>query len=533
LKNEGDKYKKDLLLSNILINEMKLEIEQYKKANEEMKYKKEKINQTLESGILELEQARNKVINLEEEKEVLSQELEGLKLEYENVINDYNLLLKEYEKVKGEYNSCYDDSNKLIEEKSREVENLIKKNSDLSENNVNLKKEIDGLLNSQKEDKKSIDETKKNINDVVKEKENLLIENEKLIERINDLDKEKDFIKEEYEKIHNSYESDLKKRDDEIDELIKNVESFNEKFSEIKKQLLNKEEEIKKLNESLIQKEYMIKDLNERVEEFEKIDKKFELFQNETNQMLNELNYYKTLSEDYSKTIKTLNDNFKLKDDWSTGMKISNIVNYSQELELKFNFLTKKNEENVKLIDNYEKEASKNQVYCKNLEEELESLKGKDKENQKLQNLFNETKNIINSMLNLAKNFNHKIIVNQEPDEKNKSFLDNINQFRFSIIQLNNINFLEVLNSLDSWISVVCNEFEVSKDINKENLNRVKECEIFIKERQSKPQSAEKFNRTIPNEENENENRRLKLQVKQLVDEIGFLRSDHEIIRKK
>ena len=54
-----------------------------------------------------------------------------------------------------------------------------------------------------------------------------------------------------------------------------------------------------------------------------------------------------------------------------------------------------------------------------------------------------------------------------------------------------------------------------------------------MKERQLKSKTFDKINKVPLNEDNENENRRLKLQVKQLVDEIGFLRSDHEIIRKK
>lgn len=64
-------------------------------------------------------------------------------------------------------------------------------------------------------------------------------------------------------------------------------------------------------------------------------------------------------------------------------------------------------------------------------------------------------------------------------------------------------------------------------------MSRIKECEVLLKERQLKTQSVEKISRTITNDDNENENRRLKLQVKQLIDETGFLRSDLEIVRKK
>ena len=41
------------------------------------------------------------------------------------------------------------------------------------------------------------------------------------------------------------------------------------------------------------------------------------------------------------------------------------------------------------------------------------------------------------------------------------------------------------------------------------------------------------MSRNSGNEDSESEIRRMKLQVKQLLDENGFLRSDHEIIRKK
>ena len=112
-------------MSNIIVNQLKQEIDQFKRANEDMKFKKEKINETLESGIMELEQARNKVNNLEAEKDNIRQELEILKGEYENIINDYNLLLKEYEKLKAEYTTCYEGAKKMEQEKKSENEKLI------------------------------------------------------------------------------------------------------------------------------------------------------------------------------------------------------------------------------------------------------------------------------------------------------------------------------------------------------------------------------------------------------------------------
>ena len=67
----------------------------------------------------------------------------------------------------------------------------------------------------------------------------------------------------------------------------------------------------------------------------------------------------------------------------------------------------------------------------------------------------------------------------------------------------------------------------------KVSLVRMRELDNIIKEHQSKSLNQERMSRSSANDDNENETRRLKLQVKQLLDENSFLRSDHEIIRKK
>ena len=98
------------------------------------------------------------------------------------------------------------------------------------------------------------------------------------------------------------------------------------------------------MKDSFKEKDFIIKNLNERIEELYKIDKKFEMFQNETNELLNELNYYRNQSEDYNKTIKSLNDNLKNKEERLKAL------NHFQDHEQIITSLNRKNEEMLKLI---------------------------------------------------------------------------------------------------------------------------------------------------------------------------------------
>lgn len=129
IKAEGDKYRKELVMAQVLIGELKGEIEYLKKNCEDMTIKKEKIKENLESGIRELENAKGQVTCLENEKEDIIQNFDELK-------NDHSKILEEL------YNSteivskleCHtEDLNRKISELNTQLESKYAVESKLSE----------------------------------------------------------------------------------------------------------------------------------------------------------------------------------------------------------------------------------------------------------------------------------------------------------------------------------------------------------------------------------------------------------------
>ena len=112
-------------MSNILINELRTEIDYLKKINDDMQIKKERIIETLEAGIKELEEAKERVKTLEQEKDYLNEDVETLKIEYDKTINDYNNLVTEYERIKEENSKFLVQINNM--EKDLENQNLLQK----------------------------------------------------------------------------------------------------------------------------------------------------------------------------------------------------------------------------------------------------------------------------------------------------------------------------------------------------------------------------------------------------------------------
>ena len=448
LKNESDKYKKEYLLSNIIINELKQEIQQYIKANDEMKNRKEKINQTLESGIMELEQARKRVIKLEEEKYCLNKEVDNLKQELGCAINDYNLLLREFENLRTQYSNRLESTNKTNEEKSAIINNLESQIESID------KIICDSSIGSNNSEEKA-QSNKKNWDEQIKliKKNRLKIEelskaNHDLIQKLDNLkeaEKKFNFNLNEKETIFKTLESDIKSRDIHIHELKRNLDIFKEKLNELNREMYLKDEEIKKIKDNLKEKDFSISNLHERIEELLKINKK--VFHDESLDLLNELKYKKETFQDNSKTFKSLNDNFKVTDEKSKIAQDNQIIN----------FLTRKNDESIVIIENLKNEINK----LENIKKLDFTDRNREKDGTKIYYTFNEAKNIINSILNTARKFNNRILLNQEVEELNESFLENIEQFRFSLIQLNNINFVEVIQSIETWIKTICEEFEV------------------------------------------------------------------------
>ena len=118
LQNELELKLKQNLDYEYIIDELSKENHNLKQINLEMNEKKEKILQSLENGINELEEAKEKLKSLEIDKFSLNKELNEIK-EYNNkILIDYNIILEKYntiEKNLKEKDLILDNYNKILE----------------------------------------------------------------------------------------------------------------------------------------------------------------------------------------------------------------------------------------------------------------------------------------------------------------------------------------------------------------------------------------------------------------------------------
>jgi len=98
LTKDIEKYRKELVVSQTLINELKKENEFLKNANIEMTQRKEKIIKTLDIGIKELEEAKERVNILEKEKQELNEGIMQLQVNFDNLKVENRDLNENYEK---------------------------------------------------------------------------------------------------------------------------------------------------------------------------------------------------------------------------------------------------------------------------------------------------------------------------------------------------------------------------------------------------------------------------------------------------
>lgn len=114
LKNESENYRKELIISQVLINELKEEIERLKSCKSEVLSSQQKIFENYEKATVEIETSKQKVKEIEKENIIFTEELYKAKAEYNNLLEDYNSINKKLKK-------CEDENM-----------NLTKKNAELS-----------------------------------------------------------------------------------------------------------------------------------------------------------------------------------------------------------------------------------------------------------------------------------------------------------------------------------------------------------------------------------------------------------------
>ncbi len=118
IKAESEKFRKELLMAQLLNNEIKQEYELIKKSYEDLLIKNEKLREELENLIGEIDHKENYIKNQEEEKQSRNIEINSLEKNNEN-------LLQEIDKI-----------NQKNKKGDKDLYDLNKKNIDLS-NQVN------------------------------------------------------------------------------------------------------------------------------------------------------------------------------------------------------------------------------------------------------------------------------------------------------------------------------------------------------------------------------------------------------------
>ena len=99
---ENENNKNEIISLNKNICKLKKEIESITFLNHEYKSKYEKLNIKFENDIKNLNQTKEFIKSLENDKEKILLDLDNVKSDNEKMINQYNLLITDYDKIKNE-----------------------------------------------------------------------------------------------------------------------------------------------------------------------------------------------------------------------------------------------------------------------------------------------------------------------------------------------------------------------------------------------------------------------------------------------
>jgi len=366
---------------------------------------------------------------------------------------------------------------KLEKENKKDIEKLKESKITLCEDGIctiieevelyeNIKKQYDEkikkyekIIKNLKDENKSLEQKLINNIDTNDLKELLIAEIENYLKKISVLKSRDDIVKEIIEFLDDDEinEENLKKLKNKLNE----IESiYTNKIIEIIDKLLeqykekSKEEKIynfgKELNDFLTQKENenlindykdIIKDLSNKLIESENKIKKYNFIAEDFKKLKKELNNKNIIIEQLNLKIKTFKNKIQnLQEDLNTEKENKKILekklnNIEKEYQiLKENFETKVENEKIKIIEsvrkeiaeNLEKEISKKYEELTNykIENIEEKLKLKEKELNKINNLYEKEKNKLIKKINLLENENKKLqnninIIEEKLNNKN------------------------------------------------------------------------------------------------------------------
>ncbi len=448
LKNDVEKYRKESVLTQALINELKREIEFLKNNNTNLMSNKEKIIENLENLLRELDQAKFKLRNLENENEILIKEAE--------INKENDILLREE-----------------LENFKEIAANLNKENIEINSKFSEIKSHLENIQNVQNKTfdyKKSFDKIYLDLNDELKKNKNL---EDELTKCKNNLDKYKSEdvkLKEDLKMI------DLIKNNllDEISILKKNINLLEETNKEIENENKIKEKEIQILNNKLNlyskdsnkNSNYSFDNsfnINNKILENEKLNREFEDYKKDSIKVIENLQYkLEEIKNNNNNNNDLLNlqqsihkkpgayETLKIESCLNPNNNTCNFINtidlnHKKELENenfylnnKINLLDKEIQNKTELLQKYKDKYDKlfidfNQaeILRKSLNEEKEnaiqdSLYWKKKYDQDLMKKINEIQLLENDLCTIQKEVSH----NQETINNLKKYF--LNYFLFS-----------------------------------------------------------------------------------------------------
>lgn len=274
LHNEIEKIKSDNTALEVINAKLKNEVEYLNKSNSNFK---EKIQESLESGIKELEEAKGKIQLLENEKENLISQL--------NEANEYNERLKNA--IQGFENENNETSNKILK---------MQKNFE-----EKIKEQVDKVA-SIKEENSKLNQLK---NELIKNNDNLKENKKMLTEKIDLLQKENEKLNKEIENLKNINE-----------QLVQDKKTKENNLQMINKDLTN---EIKKLKSDLMLTQ----------EGNTKINKEYMNLQNEIENSTRKIKNYEQVIREKDEKLKTISHEISNENNQSLKIAIYNCLNAS------------------------------------------------------------------------------------------------------------------------------------------------------------------------------------------------------------
>jgi len=409
IKGESDKYRKELIMAQVLISELKQEVDFMKRTNDEMYVKREKIKESLETGLKELDEAKLQVNILEQEKNHLSENFSEEKLFNQKLKNEIQDILITNKKIEKELNEQI--------RKNTELQNQLQ-NQNLLNNKIN-------------ELKTSFEQLYQNYENTLKDKTNIEIECNKLNDEIklrkSELENARNSLLEKEERFE-SEKKNLFTENENLRNLNKSGEKqINELFSSIKE----KDRESKKLEEKLLSAENSLSNYKKYLRESESKIENLEKRSKEQNHLISEIK-------------ESLENTTRDKEKF-----------YMELIELRnqYDNVTRENSKLQKQLElkerNYQKLEDQFETLYKNnrqLEDDFVNLKGqlenaikenhywKEKYDKDITNKIGEINSLNRDYSNLKRNFeeinSHKIQQENEIETKEKLIINLKEQIR-------------------------------------------------------------------------------------------------------